>query len=122
MDADGVAMGFFADVGRGLTNSVATRIAQIADSGINLIRFMTAPPRNSSIETRAFLCGWTMSCVAPRSWTRRPYAAGERIGIAYMSRRNEYSLRTLQRNRLLNFCGRNFGTALLTIGTPCERL
>jgi hypothetical protein len=41
MDADGVAIGFFADVGRGLTNSVATRIAQIADSGINLIRFMT---------------------------------------------------------------------------------
>src|SRR5260370_27082582 len=49
--ADGVATGFFADVGRGLTNSVATRIAQIADSGINLIRFMTAPPRNSLDET-----------------------------------------------------------------------
>ena len=51
MDADGVAMGFFADVGRGLTNSVAKRIAQIADSGINLIRFMTTPPRNSLDET-----------------------------------------------------------------------
>ena len=28
-------------MGRGLINKVATRIAQTADSGINLIRFMT---------------------------------------------------------------------------------
>jgi hypothetical protein len=34
-------MGFLADVGRELIKSVATRIAQAADSGINLTRFMT---------------------------------------------------------------------------------
>jgi hypothetical protein len=82
MEADGVAMGFFADVGRGLTNSVATRIAQIADSGINLIRFMTVPPRNFSVETRLFLCKRTMSRSAPHSRIRRPNLMGERIEIA----------------------------------------
>src|ERR1700758_3503908 len=51
-DGAGGSMGFFADMGLGLKNSVATRIAQIADSGSNLIRFMTAPPRNSAVEAR----------------------------------------------------------------------
>ena len=51
-------MGFLADICRGLMKSVATRIAQAADSGINLIRFMTELLHETLVETLSAILRW----------------------------------------------------------------